>query len=311
MDDLLAWWTRHLERVQGRQPNTVKQYAASFERFARYMSFCSMRLEDASNLTVEAYLGNKPITPSVFNRELAAIRNFFKFLVHEKLRNDDPTKEIRSRKIHRAEPIPPTFDESILLVEATKRGPKMYQERNEAMLEVLLGRGLRGSELVNLQMSQLDLLGHQFLNVRMKGDKWENVEFSDLICEKLENYLAVRNRLVKGEDSGFAFLSNRGEGLTVRTLEQMVARYANVAGISKRVTPHLCRHAFASELNRHGTDIKTIQNLLVHERLTTTQQYVHTDAATRKKAVGGLGARRKQRTDELRREGRLEAKDLG
>jgi integrase/recombinase XerD len=310
-DDLLVRWTRHLERVQGRQPSTVRLYVESFERFAKFVSLGSMPLSRSTNLTVEAYLGSRPITPAVFNRQLSAIRNFFKFLVHENVREDDPTEKIRSRRIHRAEAVPPTFDESIRLVEAAKKGPKMYRMRNEAMLECLLGRGLRGSELLSLKVSQLDLQAHEFLNVRLKGEKWENIEFSDLICEKLEKYLEVRDELVKGEDSGFVFLSNRGQALTLRTLEQMIARYARVAGISKRVTPHLCRHAFASELNLGGADIKTVQTLLAHERLTTTQRYVHTDAKRRKRAVAKLGDRRRRRTEQLKQKGRIEGEDLG
>lgn len=151
--------------------------------------------------------------------------------------------------------------------------------RDQAMLELLYATGLRVSELVFLQIHQIDFQGN-YLTVKGKGSKMRAVPFGKWAREKLLAYVRdVRSRLLKGKSSPYLFVTRSGKPLTRQAFWKLVHRYALAAGIEKKVTPHVFRHSFATHLLEGGADLRSVQSMLGHADIATTQIYTHVNGA--------------------------------
>jgi integrase/recombinase XerD len=149
--------------------------------------------------------------------------------------------------------------------------------RDHAMLELLYATGLRVSELISLQVQQIDLQGN-YLTVKGKGSKVRAVPFGKWAREALSRYMTeARPRLLKGRSSSFLFTARSGKPLTRQGFWKLIRRYALAAGIEKRVTPHTLRHSFATHLLEGGADLRSVQSMLGHADIATTQIYTHVD----------------------------------
>jgi integrase/recombinase XerD len=151
--------------------------------------------------------------------------------------------------------------------------------RDQAMLELMYAAGLRVSELVSLQTQQIDFQGN-YLTVKGKGSKVRAVPFGKWAREKLFDYTSqARRRLLKGRASPFLFAGRSGKPLTRQAFWKLIRRYALAAGIEKRVTPHTLRHSFATHLLEGGADLRSVQSMLGHADISTTQIYTHVTGA--------------------------------
>lgn len=224
---------------------------------------------------------------SVWNLRLAALRSFVGYLMHTEVIVQDPTLSIERHKIASREPIPLSLDEFLALVEAAAKSGA-FPARNVAILQTLFHTALRVSELVSLDVDQLDWDAYVFRDVRTKGSKWLSAPFNDMAAEALEKHLADRGKQ-RQVTEGALFLSNRGTRLSTRSIQQLVSELGKEAGIGRPVTPHILRHSSATELVELGTPLKVVQEICGHASSATTEKYIHARAGAHRTAVDALG----------------------
>ncbi|HUK57730.1 MAG TPA: site-specific tyrosine recombinase XerD [Stellaceae bacterium] len=265
---------------------TLQAYATDLADCARFLA--RTPLEDAASEDLRRYVGalaRRRMKPRTVARRLSALRQFFRFLVLEGARRDDPTSTLDAPRLGR--PLPKILSESetTALLDAARawEGPEGVRVR--AMAELLYGAGLRVSELVALPLAAVKR-NPRFLVVRGKGDKERLVPLGGPARAALTDYLDARAHfLAKGAASLYLFPS-RGSHLTRRRAGQLVKELALRAGIDPaRLSPHVLRHAFASHLLDHGADLRSVQAMLGHADIATTQIYTHVEGARLERLV--------------------------
>jgi integrase/recombinase XerC len=215
-------------------------------------------------------------------RKLSALRTFFKFLELEHVVHHNPMGSISTPKQEQHIPVFLSVDEVFSLLEAPGPGDN-FAARDRAMLELLYSTGMRVSELVACNVARLDFES-EMVRVKGKGNRERMVPIGAQAIKTLHAYFSerqelLRNRLQQGKkiDKEAVFLNSRGTRLTARSVERMIAEYGRKAGIDKPVTPHVLRHSFATHLLEMGADMRSVQELLGHVSLSTTQKYTHLD----------------------------------
>lgn len=266
-----------LER--GLTPNTLAAYRSDLERFALWLERQrGVGLLAAQREALLDYLQERSIEgarPRSTARLLSSLRRFYRYLVRERLREDDPSARIDSPRLGR--PLPKSLTEEE--VESLLNAPDISSPlglRDRAMLEVLYATGLRVSELVGLTMTQISLM-QGVVKVVGKGRKERLVPLGELAVEWLQRFISESRPtlLAPGSPSAALFPSRLGEAMSRQAFWQLIKRYALQAGISKPLSPHTLRHAFATHLLNHGADLRVVQLLLGHSSLSTTQIYTH------------------------------------
>lgn len=260
--------------------NTLKNYGRDLERFSLFALARKESLETAGADDIAAWLEAleaEGLAASTAALKTSALRQFYQFLYTEGYRADNPTASIDRPKTRRPLPKVLTLDEVTALFEAAQKteGPKGL--RLVAMLEVLYAAGLRVSELVSLKLSALRK-GERVLIVRGKGDKERLAPLSRGAVEAVEAWLAVRETfLEEGKTSPWLFPSRGKTGcITAARFAQMLKDLAVEAGLPPaKVSPHVLRHAFATHLLEGGADLRSVQQMLGHADITTTQIYTH------------------------------------
>ena len=221
--------------------------------------------------------------PATIARKLACLRGLFRFIVGQGRLNENPTSFIETPRLWRRLPQTLSEQEAVGLVEATATARMGVRDR--AMLELLYGTGLRVSELASLDLSNMNFdVG--FVRCFGKGQKERLVPVGRFAQAALRRYLeTVRPRLIRRKPQTQAiFVSQAGERLTRQRIWQLIKRYARQGGIAKRIGPHTLRHSFATHLLSRGADLRTVQELLGHANISTTQRYTQVDRG-RLKAV--------------------------
>ncbi len=213
-------------------------------------------------------------------RKLSSMRSFFRYMKRRRGINNDPLASITGPKIGRYIPVFLTVDETFALLEAPNK-KDTFMLRDQAVLELLYSTGMRVSELVSRDMSDLDFK-EEVLTVRGKGSKERIIPVGRPALEALRKWVVQREQILaariaknKSVDDKAMFLNNRGGRLSVRSIERLVKGYGERAGISQIVTPHALRHSFATHLLEMGADLRSVQELLGHASLSTTQRYTH------------------------------------
>lgn len=213
-------------------------------------------------------------------RKLSTLRTFFKFLLREHYINNDPVAGISGPKVGKYLPTFLTVDEVFALLE-TPNEKDRFKLRDVAILELLYSTGMRVAELVSRNVLNLDF-ANEVLMVRGKGDKERLVPVGNPALEAIRGWLPLRDQLIadrarRGRDveKEALFLNGRGGRLSSRSVERMVKSYGQRAGIPQIVTPHALRHSFATHLLEMGADLRSVQELLGHASLSTTQRYTH------------------------------------
>jgi integrase/recombinase XerD len=287
---------------RGAAKNTIEAYRRDLLDFAAAMSKRSVPLDRATKADITAHLGALSASASAATqaRHLSSIRQFHRFLVSDGVRTDDPSAAIEGPK--RTRPLPKTIAEpdidTLLGAAQAKQGPEGM--RLWCLVELLYASGLRVSELVTLPLSAISPPRRTIL-VKGKGGKERLVPLHDQAIAAIEAYLKVRPAFLKPEEkSPWAFPSRGVSGhLTRRRVGQLLEDLGIRSGATVRnLSPHKFRHAFASHLLAHGADLRSVQTLLGHADIATTQIYTHVDEARLKTLVNEkhpLAARRKPR----------------
>ena len=260
--------------------HTLRAYGRDLEDFVGFLRTRGHTTATAAADDVRAYLkcmDDLGLSPRTAARRLSALRQFHRFLVSEGVRGDDPLTSIDGPRLGR--PLPKTLseDEVQRLIQAAGALPENERVRLIALLEVLYAAGLRVSELAGLPVAALSRDG-RFLTVRGKGDKERLVPLSGPARAALDAWRKVRQQLLKeGRTSRFMFPSRGAAGhITPARIAQLLKALAPQAGINPaRLSPHVLRHAFASHLVDHGADLRSVQQMLGHADIATTQIYTH------------------------------------
>ena len=239
------------------------------------------------------YSISNSINPTSQSRIISGLRSFFEYLIFEKYIKTNPLSLIESPRISRKLPDTLTIKEIDLLNSniniSTNEG-----ERNIALIETLYGCGLRVSELISLKISDL-FFSEGFIKVTGKGNKQRLVPISDLNKRVIKSYMGNSRKKLKIEEKSkdILFLNRRGKKLSRAMIFTIIKRLAKLSDIKKNISPHTFRHSFATHLLKNGADLKTIQQLLGHQSITTTEIYMHIDNKMLVKAINKFHPRSK------------------
>jgi len=220
-------------------------------------------------------LNQRSYAPTTRARKVAAARSFFKFLVAEEIIKEDPTENVKSPTVGRALPKPISVSQIRTLLEQPTKRSTPEAKRDAAMLQLLYASGMRVSELVSLNLNDMNTVDG---NVRCfgKGHKERIVPIHKLAVQAIDEYVEeARPRLVRNDKEKALFLNRRGDRLTRQGFWQILKEYAKSAGLEGEVTPHTLRHSFATHMLSGGADLRAVQELLGHANISTTQVYTH------------------------------------
>lgn len=278
MNDYLDHYLNYLAVERGLARNTLDAYGRDLARYLDYLEKHQVtNLQGVTPAVVLRFLSHLKaagLSPRSRARTLAALRTFHKFLVRERLAADNPTDQVVSPKSLTALPhtLSPRDVDSLL---TSPKGETPLAWRDRAMLEILYATGLRVSELVSLKFDDLQMdVG--YLVAFGKRSKQRIVPLGETAVAALRAYLQHgRPGLDKGRGSQILFLNRSGEGLTRQGFWKIIKRRARAAGIRQSITPHTMRHSFATHLLENGADLRSVQAMLGHADIATTQIYTH------------------------------------
>ncbi len=280
----IALFTRWLETEKQYSSHTVSGYQRDLEEFAAFTrkrgekkKIKDITADDIRRFIAGLFGKNSGATVA---RKLSALRSFFRFAQKKELVAVNPLAGVIAPKVSKYIPVFLTVDEAFALLE-TPREKDKYMRRDTAILELLYSTGMRVSELVATNIADLDF-EEEMVSVRGKGDKERLVPVGRPAIEAVRNWLSERRELIVARakrgrevEEEALFLNGRGSRLTSRSVERMVKQYGERAGIMQVVTPHALRHSFATHLLEMGADLRSVQELLGHASLSTTQRYTH------------------------------------
>ena len=274
---LIARFVDALWLEDGLTENTQTAYRRDLEGYASFLQDRGQVLQSASAQDYRAYLIHRhqgKFSARSDARLLSTMRRFFQYLFREGIRKDDPSLDIDFPLLGRK--IPTSLSEAD--VEALLQAPDTGKKngfRDRAMLETLYATGLRVSELINLKIVRLNLQAG-IVRVTGKGNKDRLVPLGEIAGDWLQGYIQNwRPELLQQKSSDHVFVTARGGPMTRQSFWYIIKRYTQKAGIGGVVSPHTLRHAFATHLLNHGADLRTVQLLLGHSSLSTTQIYTH------------------------------------
>lgn len=272
---------RSLRIERNASPLTLKSYAEDFNSFFDYLQDRVGRLLEPSEADITmlrgyvAYLHECQYAKTTIARRLACLRSFFRYCAREKLVTSNPAKALRTPRTGRKLPSFLTTQQTVKLIEAPPTDePSGLRDR--AMLETMYSAGLRVAELVGLNLSDWDRDAN-VLRVRGKGRKERIAPVGRHASEALHEWLAVREVAEDAgpEDREAVFLNRFGKRLTTRSVGRMLEKYVKANGLDSTISPHSMRHTFATHMLDGGADLRSVQELLGHKSLTTTQIYTH------------------------------------
>jgi integrase/recombinase XerC len=265
---------RHLEVEKNASPHTLRSYRSDLADFESHLAAASLTPLAADARALRGWLAalhGRGLDATSVARKLAAVRSFYRFLVRRRAVDHNPAREVRGPRLARKLVSFLPIDEATAVVGARALGGNA-RARDVAILELLYATGLRVSELASLDMDAVDR-ERRTVQVVGKGRKERIVPYGAAAAQALDTYLGPR-----ANARGAVFTNARGGRLGVRSIRAIVGRAAAAAGVTRRVTPHTLRHTFATHLLDAGADLRMIQELLGHSRLSTTQRYTHVGA---------------------------------
>jgi integrase/recombinase XerD len=275
-NELIDQFINHLRIERGLSDNTINSYSRDLIRFVKYLdqkkiSPLKVRREDIGN-----YLGSlrKDLSARSIARNLSAIKMFFKFLISEGRLKDSPARLLESIKLPTRLPEILSRKEVDLLLSQPDPTLNLGQ-RDKAMLELLYATGLRVSELIGLHLININLEAG-YVRTIGKGSKERIIPMGEIAMKAIRDYISDgRASLLKGENIPYLFVNSRGKPISRQGFWKIIKKYGIMAGIKKKITPHRLRHSFASHLLEGGADLRSVQVMLGHSDISTTQIYTH------------------------------------
>jgi tyrosine recombinase XerC len=275
----LSQFLTSLKHEKNASPHTISSYRRDLLQLAGFLEERKVKLKEIDNIVLRGFLAvlqERKNKKSTIARKLASIRSFLQFCIKMKWLEDNPAKVVATPKQEKHVPSFLSEDEMAEFLDIPdSRQP--LDSRDKCVLELLYATGIRVSELVGINLEDVDFT-ERLIRIRGKGKKERIVPFGKKAEDSLTSYIRARRELNKGEANDAAlFLNYRGERLTSRSVERIVDRYIRITAMRRKISPHSLRHSFASHLLSRGADLRVIQELLGHESLATTQKYTHID----------------------------------
>ena len=278
MKELIDTFLSYLSVERGLSRNTIISYKEDLTHYADFLR--ERHIEVLSRTTKDEIVDfmldqkGKGIAANSVARRLAAIRMFYRFLVRERVLKSDPTSLIDSPKLWKKIPETLSFNE----VDALLAQPNIKDKqgiRDKAILETFYATGMRVSEVVNLKTDNVNMdIG--FLRCIGKGNKERVIPLGRKAISSVKRYIETsRKQTLKGKESEFLFLNRSGKKISRQSLWKIIKRYAREAKIKKPIRPHILRHSFATHLLERGADLRSVQEMLGHANISTTQIYTH------------------------------------
>jgi len=279
MREFMVKYFDYLLVERGMAQNTLESYGRDLSRYIFFIEE-EKKINDITRVTPEVIveyltrIRNEGLAANSMNRSLAALRGFYKYLLREKILTENPLANIELAKVWMK--LPETISKEEMKIILAQPGNQSNADiRNAAMLELLYATGIRVSELINLTMNSINWqVG--FLIVMGKGSKERIVPIGKIAYDCTRRYVdEIRPRLMQKKSTDVLFLNRFGKKFTRQGFWKIVAGYAKKAGLQKKVYPHTFRHSFASHLLEGGADLRTVQVMLGHSDISTTQIYTH------------------------------------
>ena len=282
-EHLVLDFIAYLEFERGLSRNTLEAYRSDLFQFGRFLEARRRGAAEASSADVSDFLteladgdgnGRAPASPATIHRKAACLRSFYRHLRREGVRDSDPMASIAGpRRGQRLPKVLSRAEVGRLLEQPTGTDPSALRDR--ALLELMYACGLRASEAIGIEVGDVDLQ-EGVLRARGKGSKERVVPVGSKAIDAVRRYLERgRPVLARGRPVTPLFLNFRGEGLTRQGLYKIVRRHASSAGLADRMSPHTLRHTFATHLLAGGCDLRSVQEMLGHADVATTQLYTH------------------------------------
>jgi integrase/recombinase XerC len=279
VQEAVRGFIRHLSLEKNASPHTVRAYADDLHQFlahARAELKREIAPADVDHLLIRSFLARlhaRGLKKSSSARKLAGLRTFFRWLCREGILARNPARALLSPRTEKR--IPTHLEESEVATLLDLPGDGIVAVRGRALLELLYATGLRCAELVSLDLGEVDFEA-RMVRVVGKGRKERVVPFGGRAREAVTAWLPLRRALSPESDA--LFLNQRGGRLTDRSVRTLIAHRIRQVAITRKVSPHTLRHSFATHLLERGADLRTIQELLGHTSLSTTQRYTHVNA---------------------------------
>ena len=275
VEKAIAKFIRSLEE-RNASPHTIKAYRTDLANFADYVGPQGWR--DIDHVLIRGYLANlyeRGLSKTSVARALAALRSLYRWLAQEGEVEQNPAALVATPRLPKKLPRVPTIEEVNTVLDADMPECSAFNERDQVILELLYGCGIRNSELIGINLDDIRWSNEMIL-VRGKGRKERYVPFGDSAKAAVQAYLPARQRVIgetKHTTERALLINLRGSRLTTRSVGRIVKQIAVARGLSPDVHPHTLRHAFGTHMLEEGADLRAIQEMLGHERLSTTQRY--------------------------------------
>ena len=291
MQNYIDQFCDHLTYERNVSPHTLRNYLSDLMQFYDFIAPVDaegnrrpVEVKQIDNITIREYLSTlyeQKRKKTSIARKLATLRTFFKFLCREEVLKLNPARLVTSPRLEQKLPVTLSVDDVVRFIE-TPDTDTALGKRDRAILELLYGTGMRVSELCGLNIDDVDF-NHMSIRVRGKGRKERIVPFGSKAKEALEVYLGVRGELLAEADEEqreplAIFLNYQGTRISTRSVGRMIDKYLKICADMRNISPHSLRHSFATHLLSAGADLRSIQELLGHARLSTTQKYTHVSA---------------------------------
>jgi len=289
MEKLIEQFLEHLRYERNVSAHTLRKYASDLEQFLDFVAPLDLSsgtrnpppITQIDHLTIREWLGQLHTAQkkkASIARKLAALRTFFQFLVREEIVELNPAKLVATPRLEKKLPTHLSIEEAIRFIESPDPETELGK-RDRAMLELMYATGVRVAELTTLNVGDVDL-HNRLIRVTGKRRKQRIVPFGDPAAEAIRGYLQVREKFllhapVSKRDEEALFLNYQGTRITTRSVGRMVEKYIRLCAGMHNISPHALRHSFATHLLDSGADLRDIQELLGHARLSTTQIYTH------------------------------------
>jgi len=278
LDILLSEFIEYLQIEKGLSINTLKSYKSDLKKFMVYLNLKdNIALEKINNDFLSGYiyyLKKNNDSPASIARQVSSLRGFFKFLYMEHHLNTNPATYLETPKLPQTLPHVLNEKEVNTLLYASD-GLNPLQLRNKAMLELLYATGMRVSELVNIELRQLNI-EMAYIRCIGKGNKERIIPVGSMAVNSVKNYLnSGRGKLIKNSQENHLFVNNHGKGMTRQGFWKILKKCAIESGFDKNISPHTLRHSFATHLLANGANLRSVQELLGHTDVSTTQIYTH------------------------------------
>ncbi len=288
----IATFAEHLQTLNY-SARTIRGYRQDLELFAKINHAMNQEVRKLRRSNVESFLrysteANRSPSPGYRNRRLSCLRSFFSFLKDQThiSSKDDPTRKFKFARVPNSEPTPLSYSEYLAILASIKStASTVLRSRNWAIIVTLYNTGLRLSELVGLNVDQIDFANSRILRLVRKGGKTVDLPINQNVCSCLSEWIDHSDASAVGDA---LFTTQRKTRISARMVERLVAKYAKLAGISRSITPHTFRHSYCTEIQKRGVGMYVAQELMNHSSIVTTRRYSHANEEAMRSAVESL-----------------------